>query len=46
MFARMYVPGTGFQNQQKDAEFLPITEILNFSLQEWEELTENRQKNV
>ena len=39
-------PWNRFSKSTKDAEFLPITEILNFSLQEWEELTEESFKKI
>ena len=39
-------PWNRFSKSTKDVEFLPITEILNFSLQEWEELTEESFKRI
>ena len=39
-------PWNRFSKSTRHAEFLPITEILNFSLQEWEELTEESFKKI
>jgi epoxyqueuosine reductase QueG len=44
--ARMYVPGTGFQKVQKKLHLLLSVKVLNFSLHDWEELTEESFKSI
>jgi epoxyqueuosine reductase len=39
-------PWNKFSKSTKEAEFSPITEVLNFSLREWEELTEESFKKI
>ncbi len=39
-------PWNRFSKSTNDIEFLPVTEILNFSLHDWEELTEESFKKI